>query len=86
MSFVAGFSCLRELHLKVDTIPKPCGFGSGGPRGGLSVRSLSGFCPELVRCTLMQLWRPVEDNFQDILSKVTKKSGRGAPVWNGTAN
>jgi len=24
----------------------------------------------------MQLWRPVEDNFQDILSKVTKKSGR----------
>jgi len=24
----------------------------------------------------MQLWRPVEDNFQDILSKVTKKLGR----------
>jgi len=24
----------------------------------------------------MQLWSPVEDNFQDILSKVTKKSGR----------
>jgi hypothetical protein len=24
----------------------------------------------------MQLWRPVEDKFQDILSKVTKKSGR----------
>jgi predicted TIM-barrel fold metal-dependent hydrolase len=25
---------------------------------------------------LMQLWRPVEDKFQDILSKVTKKSRR----------
>ena len=33
-------------------------------------------CPAFVRCALMQLWVPVEDKFQDILSKVTKKSGR----------
>jgi hypothetical protein len=49
MSFLVGFAGSRELDLEIDTIPKPGGLGSGGPRSALSVRLLSGFCPELVR-------------------------------------
>jgi len=49
LSVANGFALLRERYLEIDTIPKPVGLGSGGPRRGLSVRSLSGFCPELVR-------------------------------------
>ena len=45
----AVFALLRERYLKLDTIPKPGGLGSGETRSGLSVRSLSGFCPEIVR-------------------------------------
>ena len=44
-----AFALLRERHSDIDTIPKPDGLDSGGPGSGLSVRSLSGFCPELVR-------------------------------------
>ena len=43
------FAPLRERNLQIDTIPKPGGLGSAGPRSALPVRSLSGFCPELVR-------------------------------------
>jgi hypothetical protein len=43
------FAPLRERYLKLDTIPKPRGLDSGGPRSGLSVRSLSGLCPGIVR-------------------------------------
>ena len=43
------FAPLRERYLKLDTIPKPGGLDSGGPRSGLSVRSLSCFCPAFVR-------------------------------------
>jgi hypothetical protein len=39
----------RERCFAKDTIPKPCGLGLDGPRCGLSVRPLSGFCPELGR-------------------------------------
>jgi hypothetical protein len=49
LSVANGFALLRERYLEIDTIPKPVGLGSGGPLGGLSVRLLSGFCPELVR-------------------------------------
>jgi hypothetical protein len=57
LSLVDGFALLRERYLEIDTIPKPCGLGSGDPRSGLSVRLLSGFlsgaCPALVRRILM---------------------------------
>jgi hypothetical protein len=43
------FALFRERGFQKDTIPKPGGLGSVGPLDGLSVRSLSGFCPELVR-------------------------------------
>jgi hypothetical protein len=49
LSVAIGFALLRERHFEIDTIPKPRGLGSGGPRSGLSVRSLSDFCPDLVR-------------------------------------
>jgi hypothetical protein len=49
LSSAIVFALLRERHFEIDTIPKPGGLDSGGPRGRLSVRSLSDFCPELVR-------------------------------------
>ena len=49
LSVATGFALLRERHSDIDTIPKPGGLGPGGPRRGLSVRSLSGFCPGFVR-------------------------------------
>ena len=49
LSVANVFAVLRERYLKMDTIPKPRGLGSGGPLRGLSVRPLSGFCPECVR-------------------------------------
>jgi hypothetical protein len=49
LSLTNVFALLRERYLEIDTIPKPGGLGSGGPRSGLSIRLLSGFCPELVR-------------------------------------
>jgi hypothetical protein len=49
LSVAPGFALLRERHSDIDTIPKPGGLGSGDARSGLSVRSLSGFCPEIVR-------------------------------------
>ena len=49
LSIVTGCALLRERHSDIDTIPKPGGLGPGGPRCGLSVRSLSGLCPEFVR-------------------------------------
>ena len=58
LSLANGFALLRERYFEIDTIPKPRGLGSGGPRSGLSVRFcpafvqlLSGFCPLL--CSLM---------------------------------
>jgi hypothetical protein len=39
----------RERSFQTDTIPKLGGLGFGGPRRGLCVRWLSGFCPERVR-------------------------------------
>ena len=48
-SLAIDFALLRERYLELDTIPKPRGLSSDGLRSGLSVRSLSGFCPELVR-------------------------------------
>jgi hypothetical protein len=49
LSLANDSALLRERYLEIDTIPKPVGLGSGGPRSWLSVRLLSGFCPELVR-------------------------------------
>ena len=43
------FTSFLKPQLKIDTIPKPGGLGLDGPRSVLSVRLLSGFCPELVR-------------------------------------
>jgi hypothetical protein len=43
------FALSRERSFQKDTIPKPGGLGSSGPLSGLSVRSMSGVCPELVR-------------------------------------
>jgi hypothetical protein len=43
------FALFRERSFRKDTIPKPGGLGFGGPRRGLCVRWLSGFCPERVR-------------------------------------
>jgi len=55
LSVANGFALLRERYLEIDTIPKPVGLGSGGPRSGLFVRLLSGACPAFVRRILMQL-------------------------------
>jgi hypothetical protein len=49
LSLANDFALLRERCFQIDTIPKPVGLRSGGPRSGFSVRLLSGFCPELVR-------------------------------------
>jgi hypothetical protein len=38
MSFVIGFVVLREVQVKGDTIPKPVGLGSIGPREGRYIR------------------------------------------------
>ena len=80
MSVATGFALLRERHSEIDTIPKPGGLGSGGPRCAafcpVVVRLLSGICPAFVRCMFDGIRGHVEDKFQDILSKVTKKSGR----------
>jgi hypothetical protein len=48
MSFVAGFADFRELHLRIDTISKPCGLGSEGPLSGQHVPVLSRTCPTFV--------------------------------------
>ena len=42
------FAPLRERYLKLDTIPKPGGLGSGGPLSGLFVPALSHICPGFV--------------------------------------
>jgi hypothetical protein len=49
LSLANDSALLRERYFEIDTIPKPGGLGSAGPRSALPVRSLSGFCPELVR-------------------------------------
>ena len=49
LSLANDSALLRERYFEIDTIPKPVGLGSGGPRSWLCVRLLSGFCPELVR-------------------------------------
>ncbi len=38
MSFAIGFVCFREWQVKGDTIPKPVGLGSRGPREARSIR------------------------------------------------
>jgi hypothetical protein len=48
-SLAPGFASRRELHFRIDTIPKPVGLGLRGPLGGLSVRQRSGVCPGFVR-------------------------------------
>jgi hypothetical protein len=51
------FALFRERSFQKDTIPKPGGLGSGGSRCGLSVRSLSGFCPVSVRVLSGAPWK-----------------------------
>jgi hypothetical protein len=57
LSLANGFALLRERYLEIDTIPKPCGLGSGSPLNGavcpVVVRLLSGACPAFVRRILM---------------------------------
>jgi hypothetical protein len=48
LSVANGFALLRERYLEIDTIPKPCGLGSGGPLSGLYVPVLSRTCPTFV--------------------------------------
>jgi hypothetical protein len=38
MSFAIGFIASREWQVKGDTIPKPVGLGSRGPREARSIR------------------------------------------------
>ena len=38
MSFAIGFIAFREWQVKGDTIPKPVGLGSRGPREAGSIR------------------------------------------------
>ena len=38
MSFAIGCARFREVQVKIDTIPKPVGLGSRGPREGRSIR------------------------------------------------
>jgi hypothetical protein len=38
MSLAIGFARFREVQVKIDTIPKPVGLGSRGPREGRSIR------------------------------------------------
>jgi hypothetical protein len=38
MRLAIGFNSFREDQLKIDTIPKPLGLGSRGPREARSVR------------------------------------------------
>ena len=42
------FALFRERCFETDTIPKPCGLGSGGPLSGPSVPALSHLCPTFV--------------------------------------
>jgi hypothetical protein len=42
------FSSFLKSQLRIDTIPKPCGLGSGGPLGGLYVPDVSRTCPTFV--------------------------------------
>jgi hypothetical protein len=70
LRLAAGFALLRERHSDIDTIPKPGGLDLVGPRSGLSVRSLSGFCPELVRplsgtrkCNFGGMWKTTFSTF-----------------------
>ena len=61
MSFATGFVVFRERQVKGDTIPKPVGLGSRGPREGRSIRCafieysmnnrcLFKVCSKLVQC------------------------------------
>jgi hypothetical protein len=43
------FNSFLKPQLKLDTIPKPVGLDSRSWHSRLSVRHLSGLCPELVR-------------------------------------
>ena len=42
------FALFRERSFQIDTIPKPGGLGSGGPKSGRSVPALSHICPTFV--------------------------------------
>jgi hypothetical protein len=48
LSVANGFALLRERYFEIDTIPKPCGLGSGDPRGGLYVPDVSRIFPSFV--------------------------------------
>ena len=48
LSVANGFALLRERYLEIDTIPKPCGLGSGGPLSGLYNPDVSRTCPTFV--------------------------------------
>jgi hypothetical protein len=65
MSFATGFVRFRAWQLKVDTIPKPVGLGSGGHARGRGcsafVRGLFGNFPVSVR----QLFGDVESSCVD---------------------
>ena len=56
---------------KYANVARPGGLGFASAQGVRSVRLSSGSCLAFVRGASMQLWRYVEDKFQDILSKVT---------------
>jgi hypothetical protein len=48
LSVASDFALLRERYLEIDTIPKPCGLGSGGPLSGLYVPDVSRTCRTFV--------------------------------------
>ena len=61
MSFAIGFARFREVQVKIDTIPKPVGLGSRGPREGrfircalieysMNIRCLFKVCSKFVQC------------------------------------
>jgi hypothetical protein len=49
LSVANGFALLRERYFQIDTIPKPCGLGSGGQLNGPAVQLLSGIGPASVQ-------------------------------------
>ena len=63
MSFAIGFIAFREWQVKGDTIPKPVGLGSIGPREAgsircafikysMNIRCLFNVCSKFVQCRL----------------------------------
>jgi len=73
------FALFRERCFQKDTIPKPGGLDSGGPKSGLYVPALSRICPTFVPLLCLLILRsggPMEDRLHDVLSGLDAKQGR----------